>query len=456
MTLTQPATRSIVAGINHSFQGAMNNTVIIGSGNQGFGSNNFIWGSANQGSGINNIMLGGFSCQITSSSGNRYGSALMGWNNTLQAQTRGTFITGRDNIITDTDYSIMGGYNNDTSANHSSLLVGTKNYGRGTGNITGGESNTHESNTNNYNLMVGFNNKTYQNGANSLIAGITNEIGSASNMVVGQNNKVKNNTKNNIVGGNANQVLAQVASSQFNENNILSGLRNEIYIGSNNIVNGLQNDIGINANSNSKVSHSIVIGSNNRVGNQSLGTIANKSNMAVFGSTNNVRGNNTFVAGSNNGAYTDNAIILGSNNSAGGVSAGESKVIQIGYAIQPNSQSDYLAIGYGITALPTTAVDNQNVANKYTAIGRNPDNNVDYDLSSLDPVSFIVGAGTQQNFRRTAIAVTCKNSSSEESNVILPGVGKYRNYTNDTTAAAGGVPIYGLYHTSGTIKIRLT
>ena len=92
---------------------------------------------------------------------------------------------------------------------------------------------------------------------------------------------------------------------------------------------------------------------------------------------------------------------------------------------------------------------------KYTAIGRNPDNNVDYDLSSLDPVSFIVGAGTQQNYRRTAIAVTCKNSSSGESNVILPGVGKYRNYTNDTTAAAGGVPLYGLYHTSGTIKIRI-
>ena len=455
MTLTQAATRSIVAGINHSFQGAMNNTVIVGSGNQGFGSNNFIWGSSNQGSGVNNIMLGGFSTQIISSTGNRYGSALMGWNNTLQASTRATFITGRDNIIVDTDYSIMGGFNNDTSANHSSLLVGTKNYGRGTGNITGGEQNTHESNTNNYNLMVGFKNKTYQTGTNSLIAGSTNEIGSANNLVVGQNNKVQSDTKNNIVGGNSNDILSQVATGQFNENNILSGLRNNIYIGSNNIVNGLQNDIGINSNSNSKVSHSIVIGSNNNVGNQAAGTIANKSNMAVFGATNDVRGNNAFVAGSNNGCFTDNAIILGNNNSAGGVSAGEAKVIQIGFSIQPNSQSDYLAIGYGMSALPTTAVDSQNVANKYTAIGRNPDNNVDYDLSSLDPVSFIVGAGTQQNYRRTAIAVTCKNSTSEESNVILPGVGKYRNYTNDTTAAAGGVPLYGLYHTSGTIKIRI-
>ena len=454
MTLTQPATRSIVAGINHSFQGAMNNTVIVGSGNQGFGSNNLIWGSSNQGSGINNIMLGGFSCQITSGSGNRYGSALIGWNNTLQATTRATFITGRDNIIVDTDYSIMGGFNNDTSANHSSLLVGVKNYGRGTGNITGGESNTHASNTNNYNLMVGFNNKTYQTGANSLLAGSTNEIGSANNVVVGQNNKVMSNTKNNIVGGNDNDILSQVSTSLFNENNILSGLRNNIYLGSNNIVNGLQNDIGILSNSQSKVSHSIVVGSNNNVGTFASSGVAAKSNMAVFGSGNSARGNNTFVAGNNNSGFADNAIVLGNGNSSGGVAAGENKVIQIGFSIQPNSQSDYIAIGYGITALPTTGSGNN--VRKYTAIGRHPDDNTDYDLSSLDPVSFIVGAGTQQNYKRTAIAVTCKKDNSGESNVILPGVGKYRNYTNDTTAAAGGVPIYGLYHTSGTIKIRLT
>ena len=167
-----------------------------------------------------------------------------------------------------------------------------------------------------------------------------------------------------------------------------------------------------------------------------------------------MRGNNTFVAGQNNGVYTDNAFILGANNSAGGVSAGESKVVQIGFSIQPNSQSDYIAIGYGMTALPTTGSGND--VRKYTVIGRHPDDNTDYDLSSLEPVSFIVGAGTQQNYKRTAIAVTCKKDGSGESNVILPGVGKYRNYTNDTTAAAGGVPIYGLYHTSGTVKIRLT
>tara|TARA_R110002049_G_scaffold271154_1_gene448304 strand:- start:52 stop:1197 length:1146 start_codon:yes stop_codon:yes gene_type:complete len=380
------------------------------------------------------MMLGGFSGQITSSSGNLYGSALMGWNNTLQTSPRATFVTGRDNIVIDTDYSIIGGFNNDTSAYHSSLLVGTKNYGRGVGNIIGGESNTVENNSSSYNLIGGF----------------KNTVSSTSNLVVGTSNTVKSTTKGNIVGGNNNNI--DVAA---NENNIISGVGNDIFVGSDNIVIGNQINVGILSNTSSKIARSIIVGQNHSVGTFSSSGVAAKSNMAIFGSSNSARGNNTFVAGANNSGFADNAIVLGNGNSSGGVASGENKVIQIGFSIQPNSQSDYLAIGYGMSALPTTAVDNNNVANKYTAIGRNPDNNVDYDLSSLDPVSFIVGAGTQQNYRRTAIAVTCKNSSSGESNVILPGVGKYRNYTNDTTAAAGGVPLYGLYHTSGTIKIRI-
>ena len=30
------------------------------------------------------------------------------------------------------------------------------------------------------------------------------------------------------------------------------------------------------------------------------------------------------------------------------------------------------------------------------------------------------------------------------------------SYANDTAAAAAGVPVGGLYHTAGTVKIRLT
>ncbi len=42
-----------------------------------------------------------------------------------------------------------------------------------------------------------------------------------------------------------------------------------------------------------------------------------------------------------------------------------------------------------------------------------------------------------------------------QSTMILASVSSSFNFANDTDAAAGGIPLGGLYHTSGTIKIRL-
>ena len=42
--------------------------------------------------------------------------------------------------------------------------------------------------------------------------------------------------------------------------------------------------------------------------------------------------------------------------------------------------------------------------------------------------------------------------------VVSTGLGDcvpVTSYANDAAAAAGGVPVGGLYHTSGTIKVRL-
>jgi imidazoleglycerol phosphate synthase glutamine amidotransferase subunit HisH len=60
-----------------------------------------------------------------------------------------------------------------------------------------------------------------------------------------------------------------------------------------------------------------------------------------------------------------------------------------------------------------------------------------------------------ESAKRNAIVVENKTNNSNESNVILPGVGKYRDYTSDTDAANGGVPLYGLYHNNGELRIRI-
>ena len=48
------------------------------------------------------------------------------------------------------------------------------------------------------------------------------------------------------------------------------------------------------------------------------------------------------------------------------------------------------------------------------------------------------------------------NVSNVESCVIMPEVGEHHNYGSDCAAAQAGVPLYGLYHTAGVLKIRIT
>ena len=49
------------------------------------------------------------------------------------------------------------------------------------------------------------------------------------------------------------------------------------------------------------------------------------------------------------------------------------------------------------------------------------------------------------------VTIQCPNKSG-----TLPIVNVSDNFTNDTTASAGGIPIGGMYHTAGVVKIRLT
>ena len=95
--------------------------------------------------------------------------------------------------------------------------------------------------------------------------------------------------------------------------------------------------------------------------------------------------------------------------------------------------------------------------NNHVLIGRNNDQNTDYDLSSIN-CSLVVGASTlgAAASRRNGLVVTNKTGGSNEGNVILPTVGKYRNYVDETAAKAGGVPLYGLYHTDGVVHIVYT
>ena len=70
--------------------------------------------------------------------------------------------------------------------------------------------------------------------------------------------------------------------------------------------------------------------------------------------------------------------------------------------------------------------------------------------------ALIVGASTTSGNRRDALIITNRTGTNDEGHIIMPSVGKYNNYSSDSAANAGGVPLFGLYHNNGDLKIRVS
>jgi hypothetical protein len=75
-------------------------------------------------------------------------------------------------------------------------------------------------------------------------------------------------------------------------------------------------------------------------------------------------------------------------------------------------------------------------------LGANSDDNIRFDLQSFD------GTHTVE-LKGDAAAETMTYTAT---NHVFEGLG---DFVNDGAAETGGVPVGGLYHTSGTVKIRL-
>ena len=81
---------------------------------------------------------------------------------------------------------------------------------------------------------------------------------------------------------------------------------------------------------------------------------------------------------------------------------------------------------------------------------------VDYS-KGLGNTKFVVGVGTVDDTNAMIITeggVTRGGSGvSQVPRIVLPSVVGF-NFTDDVDAAANGIPVGGLYHTAGIIKIR--
>ena len=347
---------------------------------------------------------------------------------------------------------VVGKSNNIGNASSSNLaIIGFNNTLIGDKMMVVGQTNSINGTGNTGSLAIGVSNSIPSTATikNSLIAGqnlgvpvgITATIDTS--FITGRGNAAQGNISRSIVGGDDND-------ANNVENSFISGFQNQIINAINSsIAAGKSNTIGsVNSTSNN---HNFVAGENNNLGITSGST--NNKDSFILGRGNRVEGLIGGAIGSGNTVYSNTSqgacFAIGQNNAIGSEASRLRNAIAIG--TQNNVDNDYeIQIGRGLDTVNT-------LSNNHVLIGRNNDQNTDYDLSGIN-CSLVVGASTlgAAASRRNGLVITNKSTGSNEGNVILPGVGKYRNYLNEAAAKAAGVPLYGLYHTDGVVHIVYT
>jgi hypothetical protein len=84
-----------------------------------------------------------------------------------------------------------------------------------------------------------------------------------------------------------------------------------------------------------------------------------------------------------------------------------------------------------------------------------------YNTQNDDRSLFVIGNGTLSNradgakFQNFTTSGLTYMGIAGTGSWVLPQVSQSLNFNDDTTAASAGVPLGGLYHTNGAIKIRL-
>lgn len=87
-----------------------------------------------------------------------------------------------------------------------------------------------------------------------------------------------------------------------------------------------------------------------------------------------------------------------------------------------------------------------------------------YEIDELHDVRITTGSlkdaatnnGGSTLYRSGSVWANNDNVRLAQSTMILASVSSSYNFADDTAAQAGGIPLGGLYHTSGSVKIRLT
>jgi hypothetical protein len=354
---------------------------------------------------------------------------------------------------------------------NSNVMIGTyAGYNaKNSQNVYIGESAGAQNISGQYNVAIGhqagYNNKVNLNTFIGWQSGFANSSGSGNTFVgerTGESNTIGNNNsffggssgRDNSVGNN-NTFIGQNAGQQNT-----SGSQNTFVgsqAGSYTTTGGNNTFVGISAGAANTVGYSNAFFGDNSGFNNT--TAYENTFIGSFSGHGNKTGvENTFVgtsAGQNNGVGSDNTYIghragnsniSGSNNTLVGNSAG----------LNITSGSDNTFVGKNAGYYISNGSSVVSGSNRSVFIGTDVKSNGHDEINQIVIGYNAVGNGTNTvTIGNNDITDTYLKGTLRASTAILAQVSSSYNFADDAAAASGGVPLGGLYHTSGSIKIRL-
>lgn len=292
-------------------------------------------------------------------------------------------------------------------------------------NIGGGASLDVGQSNNNYPAARFYNGVIISNNPGGI------QVDNTSLVVGAGNNDIITGSDHSAIFGQGNQ-LTNTAANLGSDSSVAIGSGNTMTDAKNSLTVGSQNTlIGTGMGTDANGLRTQILGLNNSVTNTYASIILGGQN--TINTTGSGLGQNTFVLGYSNNiqGQADNIYAIGS---------------QCAYNF--NQGQSYM-IGTDIDGTPNCVS-----IGSYNNTSNHPTPNPTQGLGS---VGFTVGTGNNNGNKHSSFIITKHTGSGNNpgSRIIMKDLVNF-NFADDATAGAAGIPVGGLYHTAGVVKIRLT
>ena len=370
----------------------------------------------------------------------------------------GTYTAGDLQSNADTDFGMLVGRES-TNAGSNNFGFGFKHtFAAGTeSNFATGSLHTCSNTGSNNNFFAGGDNRLSVSGDNNFCGGVRTDTKNNTNFtwgegvvgdqgavyraknygtgctLFGKQTEIDGNCQYSLIGGDVHPDSFNHTFISHGKRVINWGLANEITQADDTITVGNQNDIDRVNNSAIFGASSTVLGASNEVriggllvGGNSHDIQSDASNSLVAGQDHLIEGSANFAVGINNNTLGDAGACIGAYLKTP--------------LFEPNAGGDYVWDNYSVTV----GAHNDEAHKYYTNSG---------NTTWVEDHRFVVGTGTATNAKANGFIVAL--STSDFSGIIMPALAASNSHANGAAAKADGVPVGGLYHTNGVVKVVL-